>query len=180
MSSKKPEHRPEHSAKAPEVYNRMLEKVYRSIENVEEKSWPYIKDKIEEAAELEVVAEEMTREELDLLKAYLKRDLSELGVFMHKTGEGVAAWLKFDLNALEHTFMQALMGVADRTRIEQTELQQRLEHGPEDYISGEIATVGTLRCLECGSLVTLTETQVLEPCHQCQSHYFHRDSRIWD
>ncbi len=169
----------EHSPNAPDVYNRLLERVYLSVEGFEEKSWPFIKEKIEEAAEVELAAEEMTREELDLLQAYLKRDLKELGFYAHKTGEGLASWLKFDLNILEQRFVDLLKGMADKTRIEQTELNQRLEHGPADYIAGEIATVGTLRCLECGSLVQFKETSVIEPCHQCQSRYFHRDSQVW-
>ncbi|MCW8884682.1 MAG: zinc ribbon-containing protein [Motiliproteus sp.] len=170
---------PEHSKEAPAVYNRLLERVYLSIDGFEKRSWPFIKEKIEEAAEVELAAEEMTREELDLLQAYLKRDLKDLGYYAHKTGEGVASWLKFDLNILEQRVVEMLKELADKTRIEQVELNQRLGHGPEDYIVGEISGVGTLRCLECGSLVQLTEAAVIEPCHQCQSHYFHRDSTIW-
>ncbi|WP_207063350.1 zinc ribbon-containing protein [Motiliproteus sp. SC1-56] len=177
-SDRKPD-RPEHSAKAPEIYNRLLERVYLSVEGLEEKSWPFIKRKIEEAAEVELAAEEMTREEMDLLQAYLKRDLKDLGAFAHKTGEGLAAWLKFDLNVLEQRVADMLGSLADRTRIDYTELQQRLDHGPEDYLAGEVAGVGTLRCLDCGSLVSLHRTAVLEPCHDCGCHYFHRDSRIW-
>jgi hypothetical protein len=167
---------PKHSENAPEVYYRLLERVYLSVENFEERSWPFIKEKIEEAAEVELAAEEMTREELGLLTAYLRRDLKDLGIFAHRTGEGVAAWLKFDLNALEQRVVDMLKSLADKTRIEQTELQQRLEHGPEDYISGEIAGVGTLRCLECGCLARLPRIARIEPCHECGNRYFHRSS----
>jgi len=169
----------DHSENAPAVYNRLLERVYLSLEGFEERSWPFIKEKIEEAAEIELAAKEMTQEELDLLQAYLKRDLQDLGYYAHKTGEGLASWLKFDLNILEQRFVEMLNGLADKTRVEQTELNQRLEHGPEDYIAGEVSGVGTLRCLECGSLLQLRQTAVIEPCHQCKSHYFHRDSQLW-
>ncbi|WP_083704768.1 zinc ribbon-containing protein [Motiliproteus sp. MSK22-1] len=168
----------EHSKNAPAVYNRLLERVYLALEGFEEKSWPFIKKKIEEAAEVELAAEEMTKDELNLLQAYLKRDLKDLGYYAHKTGEGVASWLKFDLNILEQRIVDMLKGMADKTRVEQVELNQLLEHGPEDYIAGEVSGVGTLRCLDCGSLVQLTKTAVIEPCHQCNSHYFHRDSRL--
>lgn len=163
---------------APEVYERILEKVYLSIENLEQQSWPFIQDKIREAAEVEQAAEEMTREELDLLQAYLQRDLSDLGYFIHKTGEGVAAWLKFDLNILELKLAKSLKGIADKTRLDQTYLEQRLAHGPEEYIAGEVATVGCFRCLNCGCLTKLKETAVIEPCDECGSRYFHRDSKL--
>ncbi|RDE24109.1 metalloendopeptidase [Motiliproteus coralliicola] len=165
---------------APEVYNRLLERVYLSIGKVEERSWPYIKDQIEEAARIELAAEEMTREELDLLQAYLQRDLREAGTALHKTGEGLANWLNFDLQALEYTLVERLFGLADQTRIDQTELQLRLDHGPEDYLAGEVAAAGQLRCLECGALVKLPQTTLIEPCHQCNNRFFHRDSGVWD
>lgn len=167
------------SESAPEVYERILERVYLSVEDLEQQSWPLIQEKIREAAEVELTAETMTRDELDLLQAYLKRDLADLGYYAHKTGEGIAAWLKFDLNVLEDRLKQMLKGMADKTRLDQTALQQRLEHGPEDYIAGEVATVGTLRCLSCGSLLKLEKTTIIEPCHECESRYFHRDTNLW-
>lgn len=164
---------------APDVYNRLLERVYLSLDKVEEQSWPYIKQKVAEAAELELAAKEMTREEVDLLQAYLQRDLREAGTVLHKTGEGIANWLNFDLNALEFAVTEKLFGLADKTRIDQTELQLRLDHGPEDYLAGEVAAAGQLRCLNCGALVKLPQTALIEPCHQCQKGYFHRDSSVW-
>ncbi len=164
---------------APDAYNRLLERVYLSLEKVEAQSWPFIRQKIEEAAELELAAKEMTREELDLLQAYLQRDLREAGTVLHKTGEGIATWLNFDLQALEYAMTEKLFGLADKTRVDQTELQLRLDHGPEDYLAGEVAAAGRLRCLNCGALVKLTQTSLIGPCHQCDSHYFHRDNSIW-
>ncbi len=171
--------KPKLSNDAPDVYNRLLERAYLSLEQVEAQSWPLIKQKIEEAAELELAAKEMTREELDLLQAYLQRDLREAGTVLHKTGEGIANWLNFDLQALEFAITEKLFGLADKTRIDQTELQQRLDHGPEDYLAGEVAAAGRLRCLNCGALIKLQQTALIEPCHQCQQRYFHRDSSVW-
>jgi DNA-directed RNA polymerase subunit RPC12/RpoP len=167
--------KPELPEDAPAVYNRLLERVYQSMGQAESQSWPFIKKKIEEAAEVELAAKEMTREELSLLQAYLQRDLREAGSWLHRAGEGLAHWLDFDLQALEHTVVERLFGVADQTRVDQTELQQRLDHGPEDYLVGEVAAAGQFRCLECGALARLEQTAVLEACHQCGSGYFHRD-----
>tara|TARA_R110001583_G_scaffold69617_1_gene197249 strand:- start:1039 stop:1608 length:570 start_codon:yes stop_codon:yes gene_type:complete len=161
---------------AVDIYNRLLERVYLSIEQLEAQSWPFIKKKIEEAAELELTAREMTQDELELLQAYLRRDLREAGSMIHKTGEGIASWLNFDLQALEYAVVEKLFGLADKTRVDQTELQLRLDQGPEDYLAGEVAAAGQLRCLECGALVKLEQTSLIEPCHQCSSHYYHREN----
>ena len=165
---------PQHSQEAPDVYNRLLERVYLSIDQVEAQSWPLLRKKIEEAAEVELAAEEMTREELGLLQAYLQRDLREAGSVLHKTGEGVANWLNFDLQALEYAVVEKLFGIADKTRTGQTELELKLDHGPQDYIAGEVAAAGQLRCLECGALIKLEQTSVIDPCHQCSNRFFHR------
>ncbi|MFT6915672.1 MAG: hypothetical protein ACJAWL_001982 [Motiliproteus sp.] len=176
-NTKEPEKKPTQLPEgAPDIYNRLLERVYLSIEQVEAQSWPLIKQKIEEAAELELAAREMTRDELELLQAYLRRDLREAGTLLHKTGEGLANWLNFDLQALEYAVVEQLFGLADKTRVDQTELQLRLDQGPEDYLAGEVAVAGQLRCLECGTVVKLEKTSLIEPCHQCASHYFHRGS----
>jgi len=157
------------------VYDRILERVYRSVDAVETRSWPFVKAKIDEAVELEQAAREMTREELDLLGAYVRRDLSELGRIAHKTGDSIAALMKFDLQVLERRFVEMLDLLADPSLVTRTELQQRLDHGAEDYLAGEVAAMGALRCLSCGAVALLTETRVIEPCHQCGERYFHRD-----
>ncbi|WP_210396398.1 zinc ribbon-containing protein [Motiliproteus sediminis] len=173
--SKKEDERSSLSESAVAAYDRIVERVYRSVEDLEEHSWPYIKDKIEEAAELELAAREMTREELDLLSAYVKRDISELGRIAHKTGESIAALLKFDLNALEQRVVDMFGLLADPATVDQMELAQRLDHGAETYLAGEVAGVGALRCLSCGQLAVLTETALIEPCHQCAGRYFERE-----
>lgn len=164
------------AAAGPAAYERILKRFYSSIDQVEQYSWSLLEEKIREAAEVELTAEEMTREELDLLQAYLQRDLADLGYFIHKTGEGVAAWLNFDLNILELKLAQMLSGLADQTRLDHAYLEQRLAHGPQEYIAGEVATAGTLRCLNCGTLVKLERTALIEACHECDTKYFHRES----
>lgn len=159
---------------AVKVYDRIVERVYRSVDSLEERSWPFIKERIDEAVELELVAREMTREELDLLGAYVRRDLSELGRIAHKTGEGIAALMKFDLNVLEQRVVEMFDLLADPSLVDQAELQQRLEQGAETYMAGEVAAAGTLNCLACGVVIHLAETRLLEPCHGCQGRYFHR------
>ena len=53
-------------------YDRLLQRIQQSLEQVEQKTSDAIQHEIEQAIELEEAAEEMTREELDLLGAYLK------------------------------------------------------------------------------------------------------------
>jgi hypothetical protein len=166
--------------KATTAYDRILKRLLADLEVAEIRSWDYLQKHIEEAAKLELAAEEMTRDEMDLLTAYLKRDLKRLGYYAHETGEGIAAWLHFDLNILEQRVGELLMGLADRTRIDQEVLRERLSHGEDDYLSGEIATVGTLACLNCGATQELTETSRIGDCRVCGKGFFRRISKPWN
>ncbi|WP_036230619.1 zinc ribbon-containing protein [Marinobacterium jannaschii] len=174
MSTQKPE-KPDMKA----AFDRVMQRLRDNLKQAEYKSWDYLQDKIEEAVEVELTAEEMTRDEVGLLSAYVKRDLRRLGHYAHETGEGVAAFLKFDLNALEQRLAGLLTDLADRTRIEQETLREQLDHTEDQYIEGEVATAGTLECLECGASTVLMETEILRSCAQCGGRYFRRVSAEW-
>lgn len=156
------------------AYDKVLSRLSRDLEDSATASWDLLQEKIRDAVELEMAAEDMTREELDLLSAYLKRDLKRLGYFAHETGEGLAAWLNFDLNVLEQTLLEQLQRIADQTRIGQEELRERLDHSEDQYLAGELATAGTLACLNCGSTLVLTKTEKLSQCERCGERYFER------
>lgn len=158
------------------AYNKVWARLSNNLTDAEIKSWDLLQKQVEEAVEIELTAEQMTRDELDLIGAYVKRDLAQFGHYSHMASEGVAAFLKFDLNYLEKTALTALLGMADRTRIDQELLRERLEHADDEYIAGELATVGTLECLNCGMPHRLLETVVIEPCQKCAGQYFKRVS----
>lgn len=160
-------------------YDRVLLRLTKDLKSTSAPSWDLLQEKIHDAVELELAAEEMTRDEMDLLKAYLYRDLKKLGYYAHETGEGIAAWLKFDLNALEHTVVEQLRLIADQTRIGQEDLRERLEHDEDHYLAGELATVGTLECLNCGAQQTLQKTEKLSLCESCDGKFFKRVSSPW-
>lgn len=163
----------------PERYNRVLDRLKLTLENAELNSWDYLQEKIEEAVEIELTAEEMTRDEIDLMSAYLKRDLKQLGFYAHETGEGIAAWLNFDLNILEQKLAQSLVALADQTRVDQERLREQLANGEDEYIAGEVATAGTFECLECDSVYQQGETHFVRECKACGCALFKRKSNPW-
>jgi len=164
---------------AEKAYDRMLARVESRLADAERQTWDTLQQEIEEAVEFEQGVKELTREELHLLAAYLRRDLSHLVRFVNETGKGVREWLSQDLEALEHRLVDLLFSIADRTQLDTLELKQKIEHGPGQYMTGELATAGVLRCLNCGRMICLTETSRLEACHACDSHYFERVTARW-
>ncbi len=168
------------SGKAAKVYDRMLERVEKALAERELKTWETVREEIDNAVAFEQGVEELTRDEVNLLAAYLERDLAHL--LQHISGSednDVAEWLRLDLALVERGLVDMLFSIADRTTLDTLELSQKLQHPPGKYISGEVATAGVLRCLECGHMVCLTETTHLEPCAACGSHYFERVTARW-
>ena len=169
----------EQVSNTPSLYNRVLDRLQESLEKAELNSWDYLQEKIEEAVELELAAEEMTRDEMDLLTAYLKRDLKQLGYYAHETGEGIAAWLNFDLNILEKTVMDKLLALADQTRIDQERLREQLANEEDEYVAGEVAAAGTFQCQACVQNQRLLQTDILKACESCGATLFKRISHPW-
>jgi paraquat-inducible protein B len=168
------------SGKALAAYDRMLERVQARLSEMEETTRDTLEEEVEKAVEFEYELAEMTREEADLLGAFLQRDLEHLLHFVEETGEGVREWLQLDISLLEHQLANMLFSVADKTRIDTLELNQKLQsHGPSQYISGEVATAGMFKCLNCGHMRCLTATSHLEPCDACDSHYYERVTSRW-
>jgi hypothetical protein len=181
MAMQQQENLPLHSAKATKIYNRILERARLALATRDQKTWGAVREEVDRAVEreAEAEAEELTREELDLLKAYVHRDLKDLSHYMEDTGESVTEWLKIDLALIETEIKDLLLSIADKTTVEQVELDQRLHHEPGTYMAGEIACAGMLYCLDCGHMVCLTETSHIEPCHRCFNHYFKRVTSRW-
>ena len=170
---------PQHSDQAATVYNRILERAERALADVEVKTWERVREEIDKAAEFEVGVAELTRDELELLKVYVQRDIGDLRRYLQETGDGVGDWLKLDLSLVEAKIRELLLSVADKTLVEQVELDQRLSHDAGDYMAGEIACAGMLCCLNCGHMMCLVETTRIEPCHTCGNPYFKRITARW-
>lgn len=168
------------SGKALEAYDRMLERVQQRLREARETSLQTLEEEIQKAVEFEYELEEMTREEADLLGAYLERDLRHLLHFVDETGKGLKEWLQLDLSLLERQLADSLLSVADRTLVDTLELQQKLDNDDAGhYISGEVATAGMFRCLNCSHMLCLTRTSHLQPCEACGSHYYERVTSHW-
>jgi len=163
----------------PDSYNRVLDRVDKNLSHAEAKTWDAMQGLIHEAVELEQDISELSKEEMGLLKAYTVRDIKSLYQFMKETGQGVKEWLKLDLTLLEDITLNRLLSIADKTWVEQEVLEQKLENHPGDYIAGEIAAAGMLECVNCGHMMCLVDTSFIEPCHQCESLYFHRVTSRW-
>ncbi len=156
--------------------HQLLGRVHKALEQAEQHTADSIQHEIEQAIALEAAVEDMTKEEIDLIGAYLKRDLKHLSHFVSSTGKGLAEWLSFDLHLIEGKLLKSLLSIADKTVLEQEEFKQSLAENKEVYMAGEQVLPGSFCCQLCGEPIQITAPSILEKCIACGRVDFQRTS----
>ena len=159
------------------VYHRILDRARKTVEDAEEQSLEGLKYEIEKATEFEADVEELARNEVDLIAAYVKRDLGHIYHFMAETGQGIADWLHFDVQLLEDRTWQWLSTVAVKTTVELASLQQQFEIESALYSVNEVAGPGLLICQQCGHRHYIHHTDVVKACTECGFDQFRRPQK---
>ncbi|MDH5436596.1 MAG: zinc ribbon-containing protein [Gammaproteobacteria bacterium] len=157
------------------AYNTMMERVESVIARADKEGMPVLEKAIEKAAENAHELGELTREEAEKIGSYLKRDLQDAAGYVSESGEQLKEWLSFDLELVENRLMELFSSMVDHTRLELDKLATRADQIGE-WHTGEIASVGTLRCKACGELLHFHATGHIPPCPKCKKTVFNRVS----
>ncbi|MDV6318729.1 zinc ribbon-containing protein [Chromohalobacter sp. HP20-39] len=155
------------------AYERVLERLEKGAGDL---SWESLQREMDDAIEFEAEFETYTKDELALLRAWIERDMRDLRGFLARGGEGIATWLGIDLATISRRVTEALFSIADRTTVDQVRFEDDLEAARADYVEGEMAVPGRMRCVHCETEVVLESITRLEPCHHCGHRYFARTS----
>lgn len=155
------------------AYDHMLERVRALLEDTEDKAIPTLEEGIRHAADKAVELGEISREEAERIGGWIRRDMEDATHYLADGGREFAAWLKFDIDQVEERLLDALLGVADRTRLELEAFERRLA-ADNVYHAGEIAGAGVLECLACGEPLHLYETATIGLCAKCRGSRFRR------
>lgn len=157
-------------------YNRMMERVKDLLEQTGHKTVPMLKTSIDKAKETAVELGELTRDEAELIGAYLRRDLEDAGEYLAETGNEFKDWFHFDMELIEDRLLEMFTAAADQTKLALLQWAQHAQRVSE-YRSGEITTVGSLQCLNCGELLHFHSTGHIPPCPKCHESRFVRKGR---
>ena len=158
-----------------EAYDRMLERVEKTLSEVERETGPALKHAVERAQETAVELGELTRDEAERVGYYLRRDVQDAGQFLADSGKDLGAWLRFDAELVERSLAELFMSVADRTTVELDRLALEAEAFGE-WHSGEVTGPGTLICKSCGRQIEMHRTGHVPPCPRCRGTTFRRTS----
>ena len=159
------------------AYDRIVQRLAKSGLKTADNSAALLREMVDEAIALEQAAVDMSSEEMRLLAEYVYRDLKLLAYYLHETERGLASWLSFDLAILEQSVKDEFVHLADQTIIENLALREKLDCSSVQYLSGEVCTLGTLRCLNCATEYQVLKTQLIQPCKKCASDCFERISK---
>ncbi len=155
------------------AYNRMMERVKGLLEKAEKQTVLGLRHNIELAKDKAVELGELSREEAERVGEYLQRDLEDAGEYLADTGEQLGDWLQFEMALVEGKLWEMFTAAADQSKLAYLDLAQRAQRASE-YHTGEVTTVGTLQCTECGELLHFHGTGHIPPCPQCHHTRFSR------
>lgn len=158
------------------AYDNMMQRVDELLSKAEHQALPALQKNIEKAKQQAIDLKELTQEEAEKLGNYLLRDLHDAAEHLENSGEQLSSWFRFDMELIEDRALELFAKVADKTRFELSKLAEQAKRAQE-YHTGEITSIGTLVCLECGTLMHFKKTSRIPPCPKCHKTTFKRTRR---
>ncbi len=153
----------------PRLYDELLEKTRQFIDEADREISPKLHYAVDAAKDKIADLEEYTREEVEKIGEYLKRDLIDAARFSGDFGQ----WLKFETGLIEDRLLEAFSSMVDHTRLELNRIRDEADRYGE-WRSGEVAGIGTLVCQECGETLRFSASSLIPPCPRCQGHRWRR------
>ncbi len=155
------------------AYDKMVERIHHLIETAEQKAIPTLEANLQKAQSQAIELKEITHEEAEKIAAYLRRDLHAAAGYLQETGKEFSTWFNFDIALIEDRIIDVFSSVADKTRLEQSRLEQQAQFAIE-YHTGEITGIGTLVCNNCETHLHFKKTSRIPPCPKCHKTLFTR------
>lgn len=112
-------------------------------------------------------ANDLTKDELALISAYVKADLKEFADSFEESKSSPFSLM------ITNSIWQGLFEITDKTKVEWVELFQDLERQGL-YQAGEMIGLGMLVCDHCGHKTQYNHPTEITPCIQCRQTAFTR------
>jgi len=155
------------------AYDKMMGRLEHLLDVAEQQALPVLQQNIEKAKQQAIELKEVSKEEAEKLANYLRRDIHDAAEHLEQTGEELSTWLNFDLKLIEERALDIFAKVADKTRLELAQLAAQAKRSQE-YHTGEITSIGTLACQDCGTVMNFKKTSRIPPCPKCHKTVFTR------
>ncbi|MCG9786021.1 zinc ribbon-containing protein [Vibrio barjaei] len=144
-------------------YEEMIEDVVDNLKHSPEE----LQHVLEKSGQVVEAANDMTKDEMALISAYVKSDLREFAENYEESKSGPFYLM------IANSIWQGLLDITDRTKVEWVELFQDLEHQGV-YSSGEMIGLGILVCEQCGHKIEYNHPTTISDCPKCGHSTFSR------
>lgn len=151
-------------------YNTILDKLSEWTEKADETAGPMIINGLKDAEQFLSELQEWSKEEIDLVSRYVKRDLHDAATKMEAENKSFQEWLEFDLHQAEDKLLSVFSNMADQTRLELDHLKKMANQ----WHTGEVTSIGTLVCKKCGKELHFHKAGRIPPCPSCYHTEFKR------
>lgn len=152
------------------AYNDIVKHLYETMDD----ALHTLGEALEISTEKAGKTSDLSKEDLDKVSSYVKRDVESAahGLTEKSDDQSLSEWFKFDIELIENFTLDAFLSVADKTRIQLAELEERAK--VHKYQSGEITFPGTFICDNCGKEIAFKTTSEIPVCPACQATTFVR------
>ena len=154
------------------IYETIYEDSVAAFHKSEKKTSETLHVLIDEAGELISEAEELSREQINEVSGYVKRDIDDLALFLSKTGKELRDWLGFELEQLETKVVKQLFEAVDPSTISLLKLKEQ----KSIFHTGQTTGPGVLKCDACGELLHYYKAGRIPPCPKCHKTEYHREN----
>ena len=152
-------------------YQKVLERLRSQLTNLDKLNAAQFREWLDKSADYVQAACDMTRDELELIASYVRRDVASFADSYRRNSDAFKDSPTYQ--ALESGFWHWLLELTDKTKCEWVEIADDLKHHGE-YHSGEVVGLGTLTCENCGHQHTIDHPEVLGTCPECDGDEFIR------
>lgn len=157
------------------AYDKMMARINSVLNSAEQHALPTLQNNIEKAKQQAIELKEISQEEAEKIGTYLQRDIHHAADYLEQSGQNFSTWFNFDIKLIEERLLEAFSNVADKTRLELAQLAAQAKIA-QQYRTGEITSIGTLKCDDCGTTMHFKKTSRIPPCPKCHKTLFLRTS----
>jgi hypothetical protein len=155
------------------AYERMRQRAEEFLSESTQDILPTLIDALDSAKEQAIHLGELSKDEAELISAYLRRDLHDAGEYIKQQRGELGDWLRFDVGLIEENIWNSLSLLVDQTTIELEKLKERADRLGE-WHTGEITGPGSLVCSACGEEIHFHKTGHIPPCPKCHATIYKR------
>jgi hypothetical protein len=152
-------------------YQQLLDELKTQMEKAEQFSEKEVGEWIEKGAAYLQAAGDLSKDELELLSTYLKRDFATAAEQMKQLPEALTEGPAYV--SLKESVWRWLLELTDRTQLEWSEVAEDLKHQGV-YSAGEWVSLGILSCHQCGQSREFSHPEQIDACAYCGCETFTR------